>query len=289
MEDTLKSISSQNFKSYEHLIVDGGSVDQTISILKLQNRAKWVSREEDETSEIVDAFREAFRMSSGEYIMQCCISDGYLDVNWFRACVEYLEANPNISLVYGLPQYLNANGTFGRVAFHDFFDYPPPSGQEALAFLIATGFLFPEGNYCVRRGVFDKCFPHNSEDDEFKSHPALGFIFNFITRGYIAAFIPRIANYGRLHFSRQVWNRANELPIETLYYRKLRSYGRDIFFNSQTHSFRNESDEIIGVLNIAKFRVQLLKQVLINLKIIRLSPYVIYNKVIDRFRNLFKS
>ena len=287
--DTLKTISKQNFKNYEHIIVDGGSTDETINILESQNQSKWISRKEhSRTTAITDAYREAFDMSSGDYIMQCCISDGYLDDNWFQICVEYLDKNSEISLVYGLPQYLNADGTFGRIAYHDFFDHPPPSGQEGLAFLIATGFLFPEGNYCVRRSVFEKCFPVNDNGDIFKSHPALGFLYNFITKGYIAVFIPRIANYGRVHHSRQVWNKENEKPIEVMFYKLLRKYGVELFFNKKVHLFRSSNEEIIGKVSISKFRYQLIKHLLLNLKILRLSPIIIFEKMINKVRYAVK-
>jgi glycosyltransferase involved in cell wall biosynthesis len=284
LRDTLGSIAKQNFKNFEHIIVDGGSTDKTISILTSQSEAKWISRKEGPKSTITEAFREGFNISTGKYIMQCCISDGYLDENWFRVCVEYLDANPDISLVYGLPQYLNSNGTFGRVAYHDFFDYPPPIGQEGLAFLIATGFLFPEGNYCVRRSVFDKCFSANSEEDPFRTHPVLGFVYQFITQGYVAAFIPRIANYGRLHYSRQVWNRANEMLVEAMFYKLLRKYGVDIFLNRKKHIYKNEHGETIGIVDASKFRWQLIKQVILNLKILKLSPFVIINKITNKIR-----
>ena len=284
LKDTLESISKQNFKNFEHIIVDGGSVDDTISILKSQSTVKWISREEGAESTITEAFRDGFKISSGKYIMQCCISDGYLDENWFRVCVDYLENNPDVSLVYGLPQYLNSDGTFGRVAYHDFFDYPPPEGQEGLAFLLAKGFLFPEGNYCVRRSVFDKCFSVNSKEDVFRTHPVLGFVYQFIVRGYVAAFIPRIANYGRLHYSRQVWNRANELLIETIFNQLLRKYRKDIFLGIKKHTFKNEYDEIINVVDASKFRFQLLKQIFLNLKVLRLSLFVLFKKILNRIK-----
>ena len=286
--DTLKTISRQNFKNYEHIIVDGGSTDKTITILESQDQSRWISRKENSRTAITDAYIEAFNMSSGDYIMQCCISDGYLDDNWFQICVEYLDKNPDISLVYGLPQYLNADGTFGRIAYHDFFDHPLPSGHEGLAFLIATGFLFPEGNYCVRRSVFEKCFPANDNGDIFKSHPALGFVYNFITKGYIAFFIPRVANYGRVHHSRRVWNRGNEKPIEVMFYKLIRRYGAALFFNKKVHLFRNSVDEIIGNVSVSKFRYQLLKHLLINLKILRLSPYVTFEKMINKAKYAVK-
>lgn len=285
LRDTLETISKQNYKDFEHIIVDGGSTDETISILNSQSQAKWISRIESSDFTITETFREGYNISSGRYIMQCCISDGYLDQDWFRICVEYLDANPDISLVYGLPQNLNPDDTFGRVVYHDFFDSPPPVGQEELAFLLATGFLYPEGNFCVRRNVFDSCFSTNSKDDEFRTHPALGFMYQFIIQGYKAKFIPRIANYGRLHNSRQFWNRGNEKPIETLYFQRLKKYAWDIFLKNKKHTFKNGYGQIIGVVDISEFRFHLVKQLLLNLKIVRLSPYVIANKSIDRLNS----
>ena len=40
LRDTLNSVNSQTYKNIEHIIVDGGSKDETISLLKKYSKKK---------------------------------------------------------------------------------------------------------------------------------------------------------------------------------------------------------------------------------------------------------
>lgn len=69
IERTIKSVLAQNFKNYEYIIVDGGSTDGTIEIIKkyeplFEGRMKWKS-EPDEG--LYDAFNKGIDQSTGVY------------------------------------------------------------------------------------------------------------------------------------------------------------------------------------------------------------------------------
>ena len=40
LRDTLNSVNSQSYRNIEHIIVDGGSTDKTISLLKKYSNSK---------------------------------------------------------------------------------------------------------------------------------------------------------------------------------------------------------------------------------------------------------
>ena len=101
LRDTIESVLAQSYPNVEHIIADGGSTDETVAILKEYGpRIRWVSEREKDENPILEAYRKAFALSTGEYIIQCCVSDAFINRNWFRMCVDALEADPDISLVW---------------------------------------------------------------------------------------------------------------------------------------------------------------------------------------------
>ncbi len=78
IKKTLDSIYSQSFKNVEHIIIDGGSTDKTLStILDYEKRynLKWISEPDDG---IADALNKGLNQTNGEYII-IIHADDYLD------------------------------------------------------------------------------------------------------------------------------------------------------------------------------------------------------------------
>lgn len=194
--ETIGSVQVQTFTAWEHIVVDGLSTDGTQEVLKQYPHLRWVSEADSGPDE---AFIKGFKMARGEYVMFCAFSDGYLDKNWLKKCAELLDSRPEISLVWGLPQYLSEDGTLGRISYASFLDNPPPQGTEFVYHWLKTCFHFPEGNFCVRKNVLEDCFPVVDPKEVGKECEMLTFNYNFNTRGYLPHFIPAVVNYGRIH------------------------------------------------------------------------------------------
>ena len=77
IENTIKSIINQTYKNLEYIIIDGGSTDGTLDIIrKYENQiAYWIS--EDDNG-IGDAFNKGVRISKGDYINFQGHGDGFI-------------------------------------------------------------------------------------------------------------------------------------------------------------------------------------------------------------------
>ncbi|MHC4052560.1 glycosyltransferase family 2 protein [Bradyrhizobium sp. 25ACV] len=66
LQDTLRSVRDQSFRDYEHVIVDGGSTDGTIDMLKKAGDAvRWISEPD---RGIYDAMNKGIRLARGKWI-----------------------------------------------------------------------------------------------------------------------------------------------------------------------------------------------------------------------------
>lgn len=70
IEDTLKSVLAQDYNNYEHIIVDGGSKDNTIKIIKkyekkYKGKLKYISEKDNG---LYDAMNKGIKMSTGDVI-----------------------------------------------------------------------------------------------------------------------------------------------------------------------------------------------------------------------------
>jgi glycosyltransferase involved in cell wall biosynthesis len=237
----------QTFNDFEHIVVDGGSTDDTLDILREYSHIHWISEKETDNNPILEAYRKAIDMSKGEYVMQCCVSDGYLDRNWFCKCASALDADKDVSLVWGLAQHMTEDGSLGTITNPWYLDKKPPGKKEFLSFWLTFGFGFPENNYCIRRDVLDICFPPRNSEDPLSTNIANEFLYKFNTYGYLSAFIPAVASFGRCHENQRSTVLYDiEDNIQRLYINRVKQYRRNLLKGEVKHEFRDGSSKVIG-------------------------------------------
>ena len=108
IEETILSVVQQNHDDVEHIVMDGGSLDGTVSILKKYPHLMWVSEEDKGQAH---AINKGFRQATGD-IIAWINSDDYYEKNVFRDIVAYFEAHPDCMLLYGDITYVDREGRF---------------------------------------------------------------------------------------------------------------------------------------------------------------------------------
>jgi glycosyltransferase involved in cell wall biosynthesis len=238
LKETLNSIANQHSNRFECIVVDGASRDNSVEILKQYPNIRWISEKD---SGYPEAFRKGLKMARGRYIIQCAVSDAFANEEWVDKCIDTLDKNPDVSLVWGFPQRLSEASIPGNVSYPQFHHTSVPARGDFFSYWLKTSFFFPEGNLCVRKDVVDECYPRleSMDKDELDW---LEFNHNFHTRGYLSLHIPVVANFGRTHDGQMGENLSKSKMIYRMhkrYLRKVRKYRLKVIFGLMTPSFRD--------------------------------------------------
>lgn len=103
----VESVLSQDYDAIEYLVMDGGSTDATLDILRgYGNKLDWVSEPDSGQSAAINT---GWRKSRGEVIAWLNADDRLLPGAVSRA-VAFLQANPQVSAVYGDCDYIDPRG-----------------------------------------------------------------------------------------------------------------------------------------------------------------------------------
>ena len=107
LRDTIESVLSQDYTPLEYLVIDGGSTDQTLEVLKSYgNRFFWVSEKDDGQA---DAVNKGWRMARGDILGWLNSDDIYLP-GAVSTAVAALQAHPDVAAVYGEGYHIDKEG-----------------------------------------------------------------------------------------------------------------------------------------------------------------------------------
>ncbi|WP_165605798.1 glycosyltransferase family 2 protein [Flavivirga aquatica] len=108
IEQTILSVINQDYKNLEYIIIDGGSNDGTLDIIKKYDKhiTKWISEPD---KGMYDAIHKGFMHSTGD-IMAWINSDDILMPNAFKHMNAIFNDLPNVNWVQGLNGFIDLKG-----------------------------------------------------------------------------------------------------------------------------------------------------------------------------------
>jgi glycosyltransferase involved in cell wall biosynthesis len=156
LEQTIKSVVSQKFKDFEYIVVDGGSTDNTLNIIKKYSNkiSYWVSQKD---KGLYYAFNKGMQLASGKYI-GIINSDDIYTKNAFNIISKYMLKNPNTDFFFG-----SVKKHWGIL-----YGYRPKKIKFSWGFYSShsTGF-FIKTSSAKRVGLYNTIYKYHADYDYF--------------------------------------------------------------------------------------------------------------------------
>lgn len=155
LRDTIESVLAQSYVDFEHIIVDGGSTDSTLDIIreyepKYEGRLRWISEPD---RGIYDAMNKGIRMAKGDIVGILNSDDFYSSNDILSKVINELT---DVDAVYADVHYVNPDDLTTPVRYY--------SSAFFKRWMMLMGFMPAHPSFYCRRelyhenGLFDVDF-----------------------------------------------------------------------------------------------------------------------------------
>lgn len=146
IEDTILSVHNQDYRDVEHIVIDGGSMDRTLTILK-QHRDKFAALISEPDEGMYDAMNKGLALATGDIIGFLNADDVYSDSGVLREIARVIEIQ-KVDACYGDLVYVDRTDTNKVVRYWKSRPY-----QDGF---FEKGWMPAHPTFYVKRWVYEK-------------------------------------------------------------------------------------------------------------------------------------
>lgn len=269
LEETIRSVLLQGYPNVEYLIIDGGSTDNSVDIIKKYEQyiTYWVSEPDRGQS---DALNKGFRKVTGQLI-GWQNSDDYYHPTSFMYAAQASALLKDIDIVYGSVNCVDQDRNFLKVGYVSQFNF-----QEMLPWvnmfnqsMFFRNRIFQEGNF------INENFQHFMDYD---------FFWRLAVKGYKFHCVPEINAYFRQHLNSKGYYQPEVVSREYLEICKLiynqeiipdavknkaidcfRSFCLDFYGKSNLSLFRESVQELVSLAGVESLNLEVIIKYVISL------------------------
>lgn len=127
VRDTIESVLKQKYKDYEYLMIDGGSKDNTVDIIKeyepkFEGRMRWISEKD---KGMYDGINKGIRMATGDVVGIINSDDFYHRTDIFTIINKAFEEDEDIQAIYGDVRFVNPDNLEKTVRYYSCKHWKP--------------------------------------------------------------------------------------------------------------------------------------------------------------------
>lgn len=233
LEKTILSVIGQDYQDIEYIIIDGGSTDGTLDIIKKYEKeiSFWIN-EPDQG--VYDAMNKAIDMSSGEWINFLNAGDSFIDTDVVSTIISCTDEK--CDLIIGNINYVNEN-----------------SAREIKAAGLEYAF---DGMFCCHQALFTRMsiMKRFKFDTAFKIAADYDFILKCYKQGYKFKFLDEVVvNYraGGLSEQQVLLNKIESLFVQSRYLENIEDVykSRSYRFLEENNPYPSAKEQLSNVMS----------------------------------------